>query len=86
MHVLQHTSPQVYSKRDWNDSIMQVPAKIRKSHIAIALDLDLYVLAFVTRDLLFVVSNFLYFILMVAAYTEFLQPIWHTIHTSILIL
>ena len=55
MQVLQHTSPQIYTKEDWN-RISCVPVSTRIARIAFALDLGKYVLAFVMQDMLFVVS------------------------------
>ncbi|KAL1942048.1 hypothetical protein VTO73DRAFT_6578 [Trametes versicolor] len=48
-----HVSAQVFTKSEWENSICKVPRNIRGFKVAVAFDLDDYVLAFLSHDLLF---------------------------------
>ncbi|KAI0310869.1 hypothetical protein OF83DRAFT_1287889 [Amylostereum chailletii] len=52
VQLLTHMSPQVYPRKLW-ESFMEVPHNVRKFHVGIAFECEEYILAFLSRDLVF---------------------------------
>ncbi|KAI0054933.1 hypothetical protein BV25DRAFT_1816350 [Artomyces pyxidatus] len=53
VQYLTHTSPQIYRKATWDTSIRDTPKEVRTFRIGVAFEFHEFVVAFVTRDLVF---------------------------------